>query len=108
MLKGLIYMSYNVSDLNSWFVNLLHVFGVVNLKWAIYVVARIYYQKWGKGSESYMYLNNSNITYVDAHLVKVIKFSMTPQDHCVKRDDPIYKLWVEHEAMIFSTLRKDD
>ncbi len=35
MLKGLISMSYNVSDLNSWFVRLFHVFGVVNLKWAI-------------------------------------------------------------------------
>ncbi len=66
-----------------------------------YVVARTYYQKWGKGNQSYVYLINSNIAYVDAHLVKAIKFPMTLQDHHVKGDDSIYKLLVEHEAMTF-------
>jgi hypothetical protein len=33
--EGVDFMSYNVSNLNSWFVNLLYVFGVVNLKWEI-------------------------------------------------------------------------
>ncbi len=101
-------MSYNGSDLNSWFV---HPFACVwgcEFEMGNYVVAKTYYQKWGKGNQSYVYLNNSNIAYVDAHLVKAIKFPMTPQDHRVKGDDQIYKLLVEHEAMIFSTLRKDD
>jgi hypothetical protein len=33
---------------------------------------------------------------------------MTPQDHQVKGDDPLYKLSLEHEAMIYSTLKEDD
>jgi hypothetical protein len=33
---------------------------------------------------------------------------MTPQDHRVKGDDPIYKLFLEHEVMIYSTLKEDD
>jgi hypothetical protein len=33
---------------------------------------------------------------------------MTPQVHRVKRDDPIYKLFLEHEAIIYSTLKEDD
>jgi len=58
-----------------------------------YVVAQTYYRKWGKSNQSYVYLEHSNITYIDAHLVQVIKFPMTPQDHQVKGDDPIYKLF---------------
>ncbi len=63
-----------------------------------YVVARTYYQKWGQGSQSYLFLDHSNIVYIDAHLVKVIKFPMTLRNHRVKGDDLIYKLSMEHES----------
>jgi hypothetical protein len=33
---------------------------------------------------------------------------MTLGDHCAKGDDQIYKLLIEHEAMIYATLKKDD
>jgi len=46
-----------------------------------------------------------NITYVDAHLVKVIKFPMTFVDHQMKGDDPIYKLSVENETFIYAAMR---
>jgi hypothetical protein len=32
-----------------------------------YVVGRTYYQKWGRGSESYVFLDHSNVMYIDAH-----------------------------------------
>jgi hypothetical protein len=46
--------------------------------------------------------------YIDAHLVKAIKFPMTLGDHRVKGDDPIYKLLVEHKSMIYVALNEDD
>jgi hypothetical protein len=58
-----------------------------------YVVAQTYYRKWGKSNQSYVYLKHSNITYINVHLVQAITFPMTPQDHQVKGDDPIYKLF---------------
>jgi hypothetical protein len=33
---------------------------------------------------------------------------MTLADHYAEGDDPIYKLLIEHEAMIYATLKKDD
>jgi hypothetical protein len=33
---------------------------------------------------------------------------MTPRDHCVKGDDPIYKLSLENETMIYSVLQEDE
>jgi hypothetical protein len=53
-------------------------------------------------------LNNSNIAYIDAHLVKTIKFPMTPRDHHVKGDDPNYKLLMELKSMIYVALSEDD
>ncbi len=73
-----------------------------------YVVAGTYCQKWGRSSESYVFLEHSNVMYIDAHLVKVIKFPMTLGDHRLKGDDPIYKLLVEHESMIYVALNEDD
>jgi hypothetical protein len=39
-----------------------------------YVLGRTYYQKWGQGSQSYVFLDHSNILYINVHLVKAIKF----------------------------------
>lgn len=39
-----------------------------------HVVTLTYYQKWGRGSQNYVFLNQSRTTYIDAHLVKDIKF----------------------------------
>jgi hypothetical protein len=66
------------------------------------VAARTYYQKWGWGNESYVFLDHSNVTYIDAHLVKAIKFPMILKDHHVKGDDPIYKF------VIYVALNEDD
>lgn len=33
---------------------------------------------------------------------------MMPQDHHVKRNDPIYKLSIQHDAMIYVALKEDD
>jgi len=48
------------------------------------------------------------IAFVDAHLIKIIKFPMTPLDHWVKGNDPIYKLLFENETMIYAALKEDD
>ncbi len=54
-------------------------------------------------------MNNSNVAYVDVHLVKIIKLPMTLHvDNCVKGDYPIYKLSVKHEVIIYATLKEDD
>jgi hypothetical protein len=55
-----------------------------------------------------VFLDHSNIAYIDAHLVKTIKFPMTPRDHRVKGDDSNYKLLMEHKSMIYVALSEDD
>ncbi len=55
-----------------------------------------------------MFLDHSNIAYIDAHLVKVIKFPMILGDHCVKGDYLNYKLLMEHKSMIYVALSEDD
>jgi len=49
-----------------------------------------------------VFLDHSNIAYIDAHLVKAIKFPMILRDHHVKGDDPIYK------SVIYVALNEDD
>jgi hypothetical protein len=54
-----------------------------------------------------VFLDHSNIAYIDAHLVKAIKFPMTPGNHRVKGDDLNYKLLMEHKSMIYAALSED-
>jgi hypothetical protein len=88
--------------------NLLHVFRVVSLTWVIMLwLGPI--TKNGGGTISHLcFLDYSNITYIDAHLVKAIKFPMILGNHHVKRNDLIYKLLMEHKSMICVALSEDD
>ncbi len=71
-----------------------------------YVVTRTYNQKWGKGNQTYVFFNNSKTTYVNTHLMRAIKFPMTPRDLHIKDDDLIYKVSKNNEAMIYDVLRE--
>jgi hypothetical protein len=53
-------------------------------------------------------LDHFDIAYIDANLVKAIKFPMTLGDHYVKGDYLIYKLSVEHKSILYVTLSEDD
>jgi len=53
-----------------------------------------------------VFLNNSRTTHVNTHLMKAIKFLLTPRDLHVKDDDPIYKLSKKNEAMTYDVLRE--
>jgi hypothetical protein len=58
--------------------------------------AKTYYQKWGRSSRNYVFFTQSRVAYIDAHLVKIVKFPMTQRDHHVKGDDLVYKLSLEN------------
>jgi hypothetical protein len=56
------------------------------------VIASIYYHKWGHGEHNYVFLGNSQVAYIDAHLVLACKFVMLASHHRVKGDELIYML----------------
>jgi hypothetical protein len=72
-----------------------------------YVVAAIYYQKWGTSNRSYVFLSESRTAYVDAHLIRMYKFFMPPASHRVKGDDAIYQISEDTLALIQSSLDKE-
>jgi hypothetical protein len=69
-----------------------------------YVVGATYYQKWGTSNRSYVFLSESRLAYVDAHLIRMCKFPMPPASHRVKGDDIVYKLSEETLGLIQSSL----
>ena len=56
------------------------------------VVSGYYYQKYGRGEESYVLLKNSEVVFMHAHLVRAVKFLMPPKDHRVNGNDMVYAL----------------
>jgi hypothetical protein len=56
------------------------------------IIVGIYYKTWEHGEHSYVFLGNSQVTYIYAQLVLACKFAMLPIHHRVKGDEPIYKL----------------
>jgi hypothetical protein len=66
-----------------------------------------YYQKWGSSNKSYVYLSESNVAYIHAHLVCASKFAIPPANHRVKGDDPVYSLSNETLELIRSAINED-
>lgn len=69
-----------------------------------FVVAGTYYQKYGRGSNTYVYLAESRLAHISAHLVKAIKFPMILQPHVLRGDTAVYKMSAETTDMIKQTL----
>jgi hypothetical protein len=69
-----------------------------------YVIAGTYYQKWGNSPNSYVYLRNSRVAYIDASLVIACRFQMVPAAHRVKGDEPVYQLLSETIDVIRTSL----
>ena len=69
-----------------------------------YVIAGTYYQKWGKSQNSYVYLRDSRVAYLNATLVIACRFQMVPAAHRVKGDEPVYQLQSETIDVIRTSL----
>jgi hypothetical protein len=48
-----------------------------------HAIEGIYYQRWGRGLQNYVYLTSSYPANIHSHLVKAKNFSMLPHDHRV-------------------------
>ncbi len=57
-----------------------------------YVVASLYYQKWGTNEYSYVLLKYFHLAYVHSHLVCAFKFLMSPKDYRVNGNSLVYEL----------------
>jgi hypothetical protein len=71
-----------------------------------YVIGGTYYQKWRISSKSFVFLGESRIAYIDAHLICMCKFPMPPPHHRVKGDDSIYQLSNDTLVLISSALQE--
>lgn len=67
-------------------------------------IAGSYYQKYGRGRNTYVLLNKSVVAHVEAHLVRACKFPMVLAPHTVSGNEAVYKLTSEGEAIIRSSL----
>jgi hypothetical protein len=56
-----------------------------------YVVASLYYQKWGTNEHSYVLLKDSHLAYLHSHLVCAFKFLMSPKDYRVSGNSLVYE-----------------
>jgi hypothetical protein len=66
-----------------------------------------YYQKWGSSNKSFVYLSESNVAYIHAHLLCASKFPMPPANHRIKGDDPVYRLSDETLELIRTAINED-
>lgn len=57
-----------------------------------YCVRGTYYQKWGRGPQSYVFLCQSQPAYLPFECVKQIKFNMIPKSHQVRGTEVVYTL----------------
>ena len=69
-----------------------------------YVILGKYYQKYGRGRNSYIFLKDARPVYIDATLVLACKFSLLPATHRVKGGDPVYVLTNESIDVIRTSL----
>jgi hypothetical protein len=63
-----------------------------NLRVGDVVVVGTYYQTWGRGETSYVFLQNFPIVFLLVSHVKSIKFPMLPSSHMVSCNDVVYML----------------
>jgi hypothetical protein len=56
------------------------------------VVQARYYQKYGTGIDTYVFLKKSKIAHVHVGDIRAVKFPMVPAEHRVSGNDPVYKL----------------
>ncbi len=77
----------------------------------VYVVVALYYQKWGTNEHSYVLLKDSHSAYFHSHLVRVIKFLMSPKDCRVSGNSSMYEL-SDHTLtsiqLVITTLEEDE
>jgi hypothetical protein len=73
-----------------------------------YVVATTYYQRWGRTDKTYVYLNESRVSYVNTNLVIACKFLMQPASYKVKGQESIYKTSEDTLALIKSAVHRLD
>jgi hypothetical protein len=66
-----------------------------------------YYQKWGTGPRSYIYMSKSQVAIFHVEHVKHVKFPMLPLDHCVQGNVPMYELPLSSETHIRQALQLD-
>lgn len=70
-----------------------------------FVISGSYYQKYGRASDTYVLLDASPVAHVDAHLVRLCKFSMTLASHVVRGNSAVYRLSADTELLIKEALR---
>lgn len=56
------------------------------------VVQGRYYQKYGTGADTYVYLKTSHLAHCHVEYLRAVKFPMLMADHRVARNDAVYKL----------------
>ena len=71
------------------------------------VIGSTYYQKWSSSNKSYVYLCESNVAYIYAHLLCASKFPMPPANYRIKGDNLVYRLSNETLELIGIAINKD-
>lgn len=69
-----------------------------------FAVAGTYYQKYGRGSNTFVYLERSVQAHVHASKIRVAKFPMILASHVVRGGDAVYKMTDETLDMIQQVL----
>jgi hypothetical protein len=64
------------------------------------VIEGTYYQKYGTGHDTYVFLRKSQKAYVAVENIQAVKFPMLLANHRVSGNDPVYKLQAEVEEAI--------
>lgn len=71
-----------------------------------FVIEGTYYKKFGRGEDTYKYLEKLVKAHVAAHLVRACKFTMKQASYRVKGGEPVYKISSEVIEVIHQSLRE--